>query len=66
MPFEEESGLAPDVLGIALEYRAHLHAELARIEEFLDIGAELARIGSARTVDWMLADDGTPPARLHS
>lgn len=66
MSLDEGLGCAPDVLGIARQYRAHLHAELARIEEFLEIGAELARVGSARPVDWMLPDHGNPPPRLHS
>ncbi len=66
MSFGRQEVQVPDVIETAEAYREHLMAELARVEEFLAVGAELMRIGSAQSVDWVLSGDEVPPRRLHS
>ena len=54
-------GEKPDVLQIATQYRDHLKAELAKVEEFLLMDGDLSRPSKYTRSDFRLSSDIVVP-----
>ncbi len=58
-------GEKPDVLQTAAQYRDHLKAELAKVEDFLLTADNLSRPSELTGPDFWLSSDVVVPRRLH-